>query len=160
MEGSKVSLSLCIVSFFGGILVGYSVPFLVHSGVLSSRALDDDQIRRLAENAPRGDPSISAFSDSGDRRLLELPDADRGAAVRDLILSLIPNDGGRRGILRHPNYALLYETGKSPVVIYVRSTPPLLEFEFAGWVYLCQDGRAFERRIRKCMESEKRAAAE
>lgn len=166
MGSAKASAISCVVSFCVGAWLGFAAAFVLRDRSFASGDVSDDKMRAMAESATRGHPTIHVFNDAGISRSVKMPDTAAAAAVHDLILSLIPHSRGRKQILRHPNYDIIYQTGNSPCVIYVRmrhSTlpiPPILEFEIAGWLYRCEDGTAFERRINEVLEAERTGSQE
>ncbi len=107
--------------------------------------LNTENIKALAEISQKGDPSLHVFGAGGERTEI---DAASPEDIRDLISMLAPVEGARVGVLRFPEYEFLFQTGRDPVVIYVRTMTPIeLEFDIQGILYTGGDPVKFTRRI-------------
>ena len=123
--------------------IGIGTLLWLHNSV--DHPLDTEKIKLLAE-----------ISQSSNTYILNIPGAKRQnqsfsiapAEFRDILLTLAPIEGSRKGQMQYPKYELGFQTRMDPTMIYVRElSPTRLEFEIDGHVYIGGDGLEFKRRI-------------
>jgi hypothetical protein len=126
-----IALALMLMIGFG---VGANVGFDRAPGKFR---FDTEKITSTAESCVSApERVINVYRKDGNFTSVTI----RGPATeyRDLLLTLAPIKGSRVGAVRFPKYELLFQAGKSPVVINVRQIPEFdeLNFDIGGIWYV------------------------